>query len=77
MSEIELPVVDEVKILRLRPDDTIVCRVERHLADDEFTYLGANLKRCFPDNRVAILDGGATLEVLRAEDGEVTDEQHD
>lgn len=67
MSEIELPAVDEVKILRLQPGDTIVCRTERRLTDEEFAKIGENLKRCFPDSRVAVLDGGATIEVLRAE----------
>ena len=67
MTEIELPGVDEVRVVRLQSGDTVVYRCEQHLDDENFDDLGTHLKKVFPDNPVLILDGGASIEVLRKE----------
>lgn len=67
MSEIELPAVSDVKILRLRPNDTIVVSCLLRLSDQEYEDLGTRLREHFPDNPIAVLEGGMTIEVLRAE----------
>lgn len=52
----DLPAVDEVRILRLRPGDTVT---------------QASVKEAFPDNVVVVMEGGSRLEVLRRDDDEV------
>lgn len=68
----ELPAVDEVRILRLRPGDTVVVTLDRdHVLDDhEHAVLTERLQKRFPDHQVLVLSG-AKLEVLRA--GEVAE----
>lgn len=68
----ELPAVDEVRILRLRPGDTVVAYMAETLNDDEAERAWAMVKEAFPDNTVVVMEAGARLEVLRRDDDEVT-----
>ena len=68
---VDLPAVDEVRILRLRAGDTVVAYVENNLDDDKFAILTARLRDVFPDNKVLVMEG-VRLEVLRRDDDEVT-----
>lgn len=70
MSEIELPTVPDVKILRLLPGDTLVYRCEQRLDDDTYAEIKKHMTERFPGHLVVVLDCGATIEVLRAEGGE-------
>ena len=70
MEDVELPAVPDVQILRLRPGDTLVYRSLDRVSDEEYTDIAARLKKCFPDNLAILLENGAEITVLRAEDGE-------
>lgn len=65
-----LPAVPDVQILRLRPGDTLVYRSLDRVSDEEYANIAARLKKCFPDNLAILLENGAEITVLRAEDGE-------
>ena len=67
----DLPAVDEVRILRLRPGDTVVVYRSEFLDDDEMALTQASVKEAFPDNVVVVMEGGSRLEVLRRDDDEV------
>lgn len=70
MIEIELPHVDDVpdvKMVRLQPGDVVVCRVGHHLTDEEFDDLRERLREGFSGYKIAVLEGGMSIEVLRAE----------
>jgi hypothetical protein len=66
-APVQLP---EVRILRLEPGDVLVVNVPGRLTDDECQELGRRVKESFPDHRIAVLDGGATLDILRTERAE-------
>ena len=53
----------------MRAADVVVFKTGRHLDPRTYDAVIANLKRLFPDNRVAILEGDATLGVVTVERG--------
>lgn len=61
------PELPEARILRLEPGDTLVLRYGKLLTDMEADEILSRIKADFPDHRVVVLDGGATLDVLRRE----------
>jgi hypothetical protein len=54
--------LEEVRVLRVQPGDTIVITVDSALRQKEFDEVAARLKDRFPDNEVLVL-GGAPIEL--------------
>ncbi len=57
----------EVRILRLEPGDVLLITVPGRLSDAEFTALSSRMKAQFPDHPMGVLEGGATLDIVRQE----------
>lgn len=56
---------EEVRILRLEPDDAIVVMVPRRISSEEQHGMLEQLTRLFPAHRVLVLDGGMSVKALR------------
>lgn len=56
---------EEVRILRLEPDDAIVLTAARRLSAAEQDRMLEEMSRLFPAHRVLVLDEGQSVEVLR------------
>jgi len=70
MAELQdemLPAVPDVQILRLQPGDTLVITSPVWLSDQQVDEIKTSLKERFPGHQALLLDGGATLSVLRKE----------
>jgi hypothetical protein len=57
----------EMVRLALKPGDMIVVTFPEPLSDADMSRLGDQLKRVFPDHPVLVLDSGAKLGVIEAE----------
>lgn len=68
MTAAELVDVAEVERLRLRPGDTLVVKVPYWMNVDEYAQLSENMTKAFPDTKIVVLERGADLAVLRAEE---------
>lgn len=69
MTLAELADVAEVERLALRPGDIVVVKIPWRISDEEATYVKAQTDEVFPDGqKVVVLDGGADIAVLRAEE---------
>lgn len=60
----ELP---EVRLLRVQPGDVIALFIEKHITDAEFEELSARMRVSFPDNKIALFEGGVKVSILRRE----------
>jgi hypothetical protein len=68
MSELpEFPAPEAVQVLRLEPGDVLVLRYEHKMRPETIDTISQRLKAFFADNRVMVLDGGASIEVVRPE----------
>jgi hypothetical protein len=57
------PKVREVQRVRLEPDDVVVLKLQDKLTRDGLERILADVKRAFPDNRVAVLEDDMALTV--------------
>lgn len=62
--------LSEVRLLRVQPGDVIALFMERYITDAEFAELGARMRASFPDNKIALFEGGMRVSILRMEGGE-------
>jgi hypothetical protein len=63
-----LALLPRVRILSVRPGDVLVLKTDRALSEEETHLAREILQREFPGHRGIILDDGAELEVVRAEE---------
>lgn len=63
----ELP---EVRLLRIQPGDVIALFMEKCITDAEFDELSTRMRASFPDNKIALFEGGTRVSILRMEGGE-------
>ena len=68
MTAVDLTDVAEIERLALRPGDAIVYKHPRRLDRHDYDYVSEQLKTAFPDRKILILEDGADLAVLRAEE---------
>lgn len=61
--------LEEVRVVRLEPGDVIVLRVPNRLTDEEYGEIRDQAATFFGDHKVAVLEGGMALDVLREGDG--------
>lgn len=59
--------LEHVRVLRLEPGDTLVLAYPDHLTVEMAEHLKEKLQREFPGHKAIVLDGGASFDVLRAE----------
>jgi RecJ-like exonuclease len=64
-------IIEAVKVIPLRPDDVIVCKIPSFLPDDDLAAIRDNLSEAFGGHRVIVLSGGMDIEVVRREAGDV------
>jgi len=57
--------LEEVRVLRVQPGDTIVCRVTSATTHAELSEVGDRLRERFPDNQVLMLSASLELSVTR------------
>jgi hypothetical protein len=67
-TEVELTIVGDLTVLRLRPRDVLVLRLTRGASVESLEVLRRALKERFPDNESVVLSGGATFDVIRPEE---------
>jgi hypothetical protein len=63
-----LPAITRVELVRVQPGDVLVCTVPRYLDDAEFAALRDNMREGFPGIHIAVIEGDATLAVVRKEE---------
>jgi hypothetical protein len=59
------PEVPEVRLLRVRPGDVVVIRLQGLVDLDVMDAMAKSMKALFPGNEVVVLEDGAEIEVLR------------
>jgi hypothetical protein len=62
-----LPELPEIRILRLQPGDVIALFMEKNIAEADFRILSERMRAKFPDNEIALFEGGMTIGILRKE----------
>ena len=60
--------VTRVTRLKVEPDDVLVLTVKWHISPEAHDRLRQGLKETFPNNRAIVLEEGATLGVVYAEE---------
>lgn len=68
MKASELLDVADVERLALRPGDILVFKCPNRLTAEEFEYVRARFKELLRDAKVMVVEGGADIAVLRAEE---------
>lgn len=61
-----------VEVVNIQPGDVLVVRTERLLSRDQRETMCAQLASVFGDVKIAVLEDGMTLDVLRNEQGGAT-----
>lgn len=59
---VELP---EVRILRLEPGDVLLLTTPYRISDADFEYIRDRFAEQMPGHRMALLENGMTLDILR------------
>lgn len=60
--------IQEVRVLRLQPGDTLVLRSDQHLTPEVAARMQEQLKAAAPEGvKCVVLDSGLGVEVIRAE----------
>ncbi|HEU5429569.1 MAG TPA: hypothetical protein VFU74_22000 [Actinocrinis sp.] len=57
--------IEQVRVLRLEPDDAIVLMTPKRLSMDQQEHILEDVGRLFPAHRVLVLDDGMSVETLR------------
>lgn len=57
--------IEALKVLKTEPGDVVVIRCKQHLTAENAEHLLGVAKSVIKNNKVAILDGGMDIEVLR------------
>lgn len=60
-----LPMVKNVEVLRLAPQDTIVITCDVELCEAEHDALAQTMRRLFSGQRMLVLDKGFDIKVVR------------
>lgn len=58
--------VSSVRLLKMEPGDVLVIECPYIVSQEAAGRMAALVKQSFPENKVFVLDGGATLKVARA-----------
>ena len=60
-----LPGLTSVQVADLKPNDVLVFEVESHLSQETVQRIKAYAEHLWPGHRVAVLDAGMKLKVMR------------
>lgn len=60
----------EARVVRLEPGDVIVLMTSKRLAEEEVDLIQERAGQFFDGHRIAVLEDGMTLEVLRKGDAD-------
>lgn len=58
--------IDDAKILKLEPGDTLVLTSKDRLTPRAIDHLIENVRRHFPNNKAILLDGGLDLKIIKS-----------
>lgn len=56
---------ERIQVVDLRPGDTVIIHFNGFLSKEQRVHLQAKVEERFPENKVAIMEGGMTLTVAR------------
>lgn len=59
-----VPMVESVRVARLKPGDAVVLEVPERMSADARARMTDIMDLVFPNNPVVVLDGGKTLHVI-------------
>lgn len=62
----------KIEVINTKPGDVVVVRTDRMLTKDQREAICADLAQAFGDVKIAVLEGGMSLGVLRNEQGGAT-----
>jgi hypothetical protein len=65
-SLLALPIVKEISVARLAPDDVVVLQLTGHLTMDMRERVREDLRVVFPDRKCLVLDDSASLRVVKS-----------
>ncbi len=60
--------MNSVRVLRVRPGDTLVLNVDHPLSEDALANIVGQGRELFPDNKFVVTMNGVELSVIRAEE---------